>query len=317
MKSKNLIHTLIDDGVAFAMVFSAIMFALALSSAGCSSLGPTPDIGFEIHIGPGKPPTFSQAQAKRADIEDEVLINGSLVNPSDYPGVIRIFMTGASCSAAVIGKRTILTAAHCANTGDTATFQTMSGKKYSAVMTQGTGYPTKDLDLNLGLTSEDIDVAPMNVKLDRFERVGTDISLIGYGCIQPGGGGGNDGTLRIGQTKVSGAQGYDLILTTPNGAALCYGDSGGPVLWKDPTSGSVFVVGVNSKGNIADTSYTTRLTLDEANTFMKAWDQPICGIAANCTSSTPVPPTPPTPPAPPSKTFNFSNGTVTIQGTCQ
>lgn len=297
---------------AFGLVlFLAIMAALIVVGSGCSSLPGWLGNGFELYIGQGNPPTYNQAQAarKNANIED-VLINGSLVDTKAYPAVVRIFMTGASCTAAVIGPRTILTAAHCANTGDTATFQTVNGTKYSAVMTQGTGYPGVDLDLNLGQTSTDIDVPPLSVKLDKFERVGTIVNLIGYGCIQPGGGGGNDGTLRIGQTVVSAGQGLDLVLTTPNGAALCYGDSGGPVLWQDANNNMV-VIGVNSKGNIQDTSYTTRLTLPEANAFMKAWPLPICGIATNCTSGgSPVPPQLP-------KSFSFSNGAVTIQGLCK
>lgn len=296
------------------LLATLVIFALG----GCAALSGLVN-GFTISIGCGKPPTFSQMAALRKanpPLKD-VLINGTVVPNKDYPAVIQIFMTGASCSAAVIGPRTILTAAHCANTGDTATFQTVNGGKYTAVMTRGTGYPGVDLDLNLGQTNADIDVAPLSVKLDKFERIGMQMDLIGYGCIQPGGGGGNDGTLRIGQTVISGAQDHDLILTTPNGAALCYGDSGGPVLWKNE-QGVLVVVGVNSKGNIVDTSYTTRLTLDDANVFMKAWPLPICGIAANCGAGQ-QPPAPPAPPAPKSLncTMAIPAAGGAVQGVCR
>lgn len=250
---------------------------------GCQALQGLPGgsgIGLEVHIGGGKPPTFTQAVRARADRKDEVLINGNPVDINAFPGIIRIFAGNASCTAAVIGKRTILTAAHCAVTGSSVSFQTLSGTRYSAKMTRGFGYPSKDLDLNLGLTDVDIDVAPMRVRTDRFERVNMLITLIGYGCVTPQGTGGNDGILRKGDTVVSGADGYDLILKASNGAALCYGDSGGPVLYKD--GAEYEVVGVNSKGNISDTSYTTRLTIPEANEFLKAWPSPICGLNGAC-----------------------------------
>lgn len=253
-----------------------ILFLMAaVSMSACQHVPGGSKIGIELEIGAGKPPTFEQAEAWRrahaSEMKDRVLINGQPVDKKKYPAIIRIKVGSSGCTAAVIGKRTILTAAHCGNTGATAQFTTVTGKSFSAKLQRAPGYPGKDLDIALGFTSVDIDVAPLPVRMDRFEKKGMKIQLIGYGCTQPGGTGGNDGVLRTGFTKVIAGQGYDLVLedTANSGAALCYGDSGGPTLYTGE-DGVLVVIGVNSKGNIEDRSYTTRLTLDEARAFMES-----------------------------------------------
>lgn len=272
-----------------------ILFLMAaVSMSACQHVPGGSKIGIELEIGGGKPPTFEQAEAWRrahaAELKDRVLINGEPVDKKKYPAVIRIKVGGSGCTAAVVGKRTILTAAHCGNTGQTAQFTTVTGKTFSAKLQRAPGYPGKDLDIALGFTSVDIDVAPLPVRMDRFEKKGMKIQLIGFGCTIPGGTGGNDGVLRSGFTKVLKGQGYDLVLEDgASGAALCYGDSGGPALYTGE-DGKLVIIGVNSKGNIEDVSYTTRLTLDEAKAFMES-----NGVFAGSGGGEPPPPTDPNP----------------------
>ncbi len=274
-------------------IFPVLMFVMVFTVGGCQHLPGGSSIGIQFQLG-GNPPTAKEAKVARAN--DKVLINGQPVDRSKYPSVVRLFIGSASCTANVVGKRRILTAAHCGETGDVATFQTVSGKKYSAKLVQAPGYPGKDLDLNVGVTTVDIDVPPMKVFIEpdvqKREKKGMDVTMIGYGCIKPGGSGGNDGILRMGKSKVAAGQGYDLVLKNPDGAALCYGDSGGP-LFAESAGGGLIQIAVNSKGNIEDTSYCTRTTLDEAAAFLQSVGG-ICGASEDCGSgSQPPPPLPP------------------------
>jgi hypothetical protein len=268
--------------VQWLFLTSAMSAAILLF--GCEHLPEGSTLG--ISIGIGKPPTFKQAKALRAEDKDKVLINGIPVDPKEWPSVVRIFSGGASCTAAVVGARKVLTAAHCAETGAEVTFKTLSGKSFTGTAQRNPEYPTQDKDHAIITTTADIDVKPMSIRTDRFETKGMDVTLIGYGCIQPGGGGGNDGTLRKGSSKVDSGQGFDLLLKAPGGAALCYGDSGGPVFYQD-TNGPV-IIAVNSKGNIQDTSYVTRTTIPEMNTWLKTIPG-LCGVNLKCDGVTPPP----------------------------
>lgn len=277
------------------MKWTTVVFGAALLGAGCQHLPSGGEFGFSFKV----PPTAKQAKALREQAPAPVLINGNPVDKAQYPHVIRIFAGGSSCTASVVGPRTILTAAHCADDGGTVQFQTVSGKKFSAKIKHAPGYPKEDLDLALGLSSVDIDVKPVSVRLERFEKKGMTVNLIGYGCIKPGGGGGNDGILRAGDSKIAAGQGYDLVLKSDGGAALCYGDSGGPVFYEGQQ------IAVNSKGNIEDTSYVTRTTLPDANAFLKSWSGKICGVNLDCTGGTPPPD---------DKSFRFENEKLVIEG---
>lgn len=284
------------------LFYGGLVLVLVAIATGCQHLPGGSSIGIQFQLG-GQPPTAKQASAHR-DANEPVLINGEPVDKSKYPSVVRIFVGSSSCTANVVGKRRIITAAHCGETGDTATFTTISGKKFSAKLQRAPGYPGKDLDLSIGTTSSDIDVAPMSIRTDRFERKGLEVTMIGYGCTKPGGSGGNDGVLRIGTTLVAGGQGYDLVLQNPGGAALCYGDSGGPLF--DSSSGKLVQIAVNSKGNIEDISYCTRTTLPEAAEFLKQFSG-ICGVTEDCGSGA----TPP--PSPDSSTFEDDRAVITIK----
>lgn len=294
------------------MIFQTMLVTLlAISLSSCAALSSLSEgFSFGFQIG-GKPPTHSEAQEWRYE-HQPVLINGSPVPNKDYPAVVQIFMGNSSCTGTIVGPRVLLTAAHCSPTGGKATFKTWDGKSYTATMTNGTGYPQQDLDLNLGLIDKAVSVAPASIRVDKFERQGMNVDMMGYGCIKEGGGGGNDGVLRKGVSVISAGQGFDLVLSAPNGAALCFGDSGGPLFYQGK------VIGVNSKGNIKDTSYCTRTTLPDASAFISGWAADnavqICGVNMDCGGGV-VPPPTPIPPGP--KTFNFEDANVKISGQCK
>lgn len=81
-------------------------------------------------------------------------------------------------------------------------------------------------------------------------------------------------------------------ITAKSGAALCYGDSGGPAFFGKLNSRKV--VAVNSRGDISTTSYLVSVSTDAAKQFIQSWsqtnNQKICGVdssAQGCRSSAP------------------------------
>lgn len=211
------------------------------------------------------------------------LINGTAVNSGSFPQVVRIMMSGSACTATIVGRNVIITAAHCAKTGQEATFK-LSGKTYRASMNRSPLYPGKDHDINVGILSEDVPSDLWPVTIGGTAEKGKGVTILGYGCTRPGGTGGNDGILRIGDSAITGFSNYDFVSRKSGGGALCYGDSGGPTMTED--NGRLVLLGINSKGNIQDTSYQTRLDLPESQDFLnKIADEKnleICGINIYC-----------------------------------
>lgn len=210
------------------------------------------------------------------------IIGGIEVPSSDkkYDSIIRISTDGAGCTASIVGPQAILTAAHCAKTNAVSTF-TVGGKQYSAKMTRSTLYPDIDHDLALGKVSEKVQGIVYEQITAQELKPGDAIVMYGYGCIKAGGGGGNDGILRYGDSEIASFSAKDFVARKPDGAALCFGDSGGPAFIPDGTQ-----AGVASKGNISDTSYFVNLTIPDSKDFLKKWAADnavdICGVTMDC-----------------------------------
>lgn len=235
---------------------------------------------------------------------DSRLINGKPVDPGTYKEVVRIRSDGAGCTATVVGPRAIITAAHCAKTGGVATF-TLDGKNYSATMTRSPVYPGQDHDINIGLVDQEVTgVQPATIGGTATQNLG--LILLGYGCVNPGGGGGNDGILRIGESTIVEFSGFDMVSRKAGGAALCFGDSGGPAFVVGQ-NGKKYLLGINSKGNIQDTNYNARLDHQESTKFLQNYTQQnnvkICGVNLECGGG----------PVDPAPTCNLSASPSTIQ----
>lgn len=209
------------------------------------------------------------------------LINGTPVPAGKYKEVIKISTNGAACTATVVGPRVIITAAHCANNDANSTF-TIDGTQYTAKMTRSSLYPSKDHDIALGTTTQVINVQPISV--GGTAAVGNGLTLFGYGCTNPNGTGGNDGVLRMGDTVITGFADFDMVSRKADGAALCFGDSGGPAY--STQNGKTTLLGINSKGNIKDTNWDIRIDIPETQDFIKGYantnNVEICGINKNC-----------------------------------
>lgn len=213
------------------------------------------------------------------------LIGGGPAKEGEFPSSVYVSLDGARCSGTVVGPTALLLAAHCIGKSKAASFQ-LSGVKYQGRCTVHKGWANNE--------TADWALCKMNKEIEgiSFEKVNTDpsavavgdtVTLTGYGCTVPGRGtGGNDGIYRVGEAKVTKTpkgKNYDVI--TDKGAALCFGDSGGPA-FKTMPDGTRVLFGVNSRGNIRTTSYLSAVHVEEAVNFMKAWSEkqnsPICGI---------------------------------------
>jgi hypothetical protein len=280
---------------------------------GCQGLSPK-GIGLDIQF--LKAPTAEEAKQWRmsqkwrpvkrgwvnertpvsADGKQQVLINGTPVDKAKYPQVVRITSaSGAGCTATIVHTQTIITAAHCAKTGEKVTFKTFDGRSWSALMHRYENWSDNDdLDIAVGRVNAPITgIKPVSIRTDRFEKVGMLVDMIGYGCINPGGGGGNDGILRGGKaqvTKDTTKFKYDLVTNgaPPDFSALCSGDSGGPVMYEG------LLIGINSKGNLQDKNYTTRTTVADSKAWLEKISAtfPMCGVSADCGGGTIPPPGP-------------------------
>lgn len=218
------------------------------------------------------------------------LIGGSPADSKDWPSSVYIGMnlgggSTAHCTATVIGERVLLTAGHCTREQSVATFK-LGGVTYTGMCTLAPGYPADPTaDWSLCALDKPVVGGPYeSILVDEKEmvKVGESVLLAGYGCIRPGGSGGNDGIFRTGKARVTQlpADRGNLDTVTQGGGALCFGDSGGSAYVVNGAKRSVF--GVNSRGNISTTSYLSSTFVPEfreyAESFIKANGVEICGI---------------------------------------
>lgn len=216
-----------------------------------------------------------------------VLIGGRAATAGEFPATVYASMSNARCSANVVGKRVLIIAAHCVGNGKTASF-TINGSTYNSVCTHSSDYANNSTaDWALCKTSTDVQgIEYERINVDRaLVKIGDEITLTGYGCINPGGGGGNDGILRVGTSKATrtpSGTNYDIV--TQGNAALCYGDSGGPAyVYLDADKKGRVQVSVNSRGDIRTTSYLSSTANDAFRKFVGGWilanqNVKICGI---------------------------------------
>jgi len=218
------------------------------------------------------------------------LIGGTVVTPGKFPGVFYTRQGSSRCTGTVIGSRVVISAAHCMSNGGSLEL-THAGKTYKGKCTHAPEYrknSTADWALCL-LADEITDPIAESINTDASRvKVGGQIVLMGYGCIKNGGGGGNDGKLRVGTapiTRMPSGTNFDIV--TRGASALCFGDSGGPSFFVDVDSGARWQTGVNSRGDIKTTSYLSSMHNQTVQKFITSWSASkgvkICGLHADAT----------------------------------
>lgn len=224
----------------------------------------------------------ASACAKTPEVIDPTLIKGTPADPKEWPASVYASMGNARCSATVVSENVLLIASHCVSHGGTASFS-VGANQYSARCSHGPEYPANSTaDWTLCKIDRAVAGIPYEAILTdtKLMDVGKSVQLTGYGCVQPGGGGGNDGIFRIGTANIMNLPSGRDYDTVTQGAALCFGDSGGAAYVWDGENRYIF--GVNSRGNIRDTSYLASTYVNTFQDFAKRWSSQngvkICGI---------------------------------------
>ncbi len=217
-------------------------------------------------------------------INSPMLIGGKPADAADWPASVYARAGSSACSATLVGDRVVFMAAHCMSDGGVVSF-TAGANAYKARCAHHPEYRGNDTaDWALCLIDRPVTGVPFEaIGPGAALKVKETLLLSGYGCVKPGGGGGNDGIFRIGAasiTSLPSSKNYDIV--TKGGAALCFGDSGGAA-YKLLAEGKRVIVGVNSRGNISTTSYLPSIAAPTFLSWAESWAKAsasarICGL---------------------------------------
>lgn len=226
---------------------------------------------------------------------DDLVIGGRNAEPGEFPEVLFVRATASRCTATVVGPNMVLTAAHCAHEGERI-YSARSWEKpheefqLDALCTRHPKYSLqKGYDLALCNTWQPMGIRPARIAgAEDAPLRNDDVFLLGYGGTIIGGGGGNDGILRVGKARIDALPTlYRKWFIVDGDSALSFGDSGGPTMkWMRHTrAGEHTVLGVNSRGNILDTSLIAPVYTEKARKWMHdvsaRTGAKICGISIN------------------------------------
>lgn len=244
------------------------------------------------------------------------LIGGEVVDASKWPASVSTQSGRSACTGTVVGPRVLLTAAHCLSGARKATIQGLDGNSFASGTC--TPHPNYERSTDQGQLA-DYAICLMERKIPSnvipvYESLNTDTSpvepgkrllLSGYGCTRPGGGGA-DGSYRVGEADIYSAE--DVLKKLPEpvssrtkaaiggfvnlfrgtnrlNGALCSGDSGGPAFQVTYSNTRAYrsVVAVNAQANLNDWSLIAPISSQEFIEFVNNWiesnESPmVCGI---------------------------------------
>ncbi len=263
-------------------------------------------------------PIVSKIKAGEVQVQ-----GGEAINERDWDAIF--FMLDKkglpTCTAVAVGPKVILTAAHCVDNGkgkSVPVFAYIAGKSYPLSCTMHTNwvsaqsgfYIKNDADIALCKPEGDVDIPSIKYEsIDWKTKIptGTSVILSGFGCtsIWPDIHGQieytvDNKTLHMGRSKLErinfslnnnkGSM-FTTLAKTKEDAALCPGDSGGPLFHESNNIRSV--VGINSavKAVPAGDSFYLRSIFASIGSssvlhFIKEWkannsNPTICGYEAD------------------------------------
>lgn len=167
------------------------------------------------------------------------VINGAPTQHSEFPSVTAIMRSGIPtpiCTGAFIAPNIVLTASHCVDEYDTDEFQVLYQKNYACSASEDEDrinvlvkieHPETDMALLM------LEETPNNVQYidilpeDQFDEAltrGKEIRIIGYGRYNFD----MKGVFLMSGTSTISDVTDESLITSDQGATVCYGDSGGP-----------------------------------------------------------------------------------------
>lgn len=224
----------------------------------------------------------------------QTLIGGQAVNHTDYPELVYFINEDhARCSGTLIGPRVIITAAHCiAGTGQIQNSFTGPDDIPFAAHCQVAPQYIKQMIYDFALCKVDGKIPnakPATLGTRKSApKDGDQVILVGYGCTDPSGVGGNNGILKAGTAEIfsRGSVYYPWFSAKAPDSALCPGDSGGPALKFITNHNRHVVIAINSRGDVRTISLLSALHFPKSRRFIISWLErnhvDICGVNINC-----------------------------------